>query len=161
MASVVQYFLVVVFVAAALMKIASHDGFLRTLTAIPWLPLRVARVTAHAVPMLELAVGALLLAAPRAGALAALVSLGVFTGVVAGEVALRHDFRCGCFGAAATGSGGRGTLARNAGLLAAAGALLVLPASFEPGAVLLGAGLGFAFLLGEVGLETVRLERGK
>ena len=89
MTSLCQAFVAVVFVGAALAKLADYGGFLRALTGLEWISVGRARFLARAIPGLEL-------------------------------------------------------------LLAA---LVVLSRSTALGAVLVGAALGFAFLLVEVGLE--------
>ena len=156
MAALCQWLLLTIFVGAALGKIESYDTFLRTLTAIPWLPLRAARIAARGVPLIELAVAVALLAAPRAGAIAALATLAVFTGVVGVELAAGRRFACGCFGGAAVRPADGTYLARNALLVAAAAGLVVRPGDRPVGAALVGVGAGLALLLVELTVETFR-----
>jgi hypothetical protein len=158
-AAACQWFLSVVFAGAAVTKLGGYDRFLRTLTPIPWLSLRAARITARAIPLLELVLVVLLLAVSRIGAGVALATLAVFSAVVARELAAGREFRCGCFGAASAGPAGKPILARNAVLALPALLLLALPHTLPLGAVLVGLGLGFAFLVAEVGYETLTLGR--
>jgi hypothetical protein len=157
MAALCQWLLLTIFVGAALGKIGSHDTFLRTLAAIPWLPLRAARIAARGIPILELAIAAALLAAPRAGAIAALATLAVFTAVVGVELAAGRRFACGCFGGAALRPADRTFLGRNAVLVAAAAGLLLRPGDRPLGAALVGVGAGLALLLAELVVETFRM----
>jgi Methylamine utilisation protein MauE len=156
LAGLCQWFLVTIFVGAALGKVGSHHTFLRTLVAIPWLPLRGARVAARGVPIFELAVAAALIAAPRAGAIAALATLGAFTAVVTVEVAAGRRFACACFGGAAARPADGSYVVRNAILVAAAVALVARPDDRPLGAALVGVGAGFALLLVELTVETFR-----
>jgi uncharacterized membrane protein YphA (DoxX/SURF4 family) len=86
------------------------------------------RPAAIALPWLEVAIGALLVAqyGGRATALAALVLLAAFTAGVALRVSRHDDVPCACFGALSTARVTGRTLARNVVLiaLAAAGALV-------------------------------------
>lgn len=74
---------------------------------------------ARAVPLAELLVATVLLAAPRAGGVAATVLLAAFTAVLAPAVARGAEVSCGCFGTASHAPITTTTLLRN-GLLAAA-----------------------------------------
>lgn len=159
MAALLQWFLFVVFMGAALTKLAGYDRFLRALVSLPWLGPPNARRAARGIPLLELVLAALLLSVPRIGSLVALLTLVVFTTVVGTELAAGRDFRCSCFGGAGGQSAGKSTLLRNALLGAAAAWLLVLPPSSEAGAMLVGLALGLMFLLIEIGAETMKLER--
>lgn len=160
MAAFVQGFLFVVFLGAALTKLAGRDEFLRTLAAIPWLRLSLARVAAGVVPALELAVAGLIVVLPVVGGAAALVALGVFTAVVGHEIAAGRDLRCGCFGGTNGRSAGRKTVLRNGLLAAAALGAIALPHSYAPEALLAGFGLGLLLLLLEVGADTIDAARG-
>jgi Methylamine utilisation protein MauE len=160
-ATVLQAFLLVVLASAGAMKLAGHDRFLRTLTALPWLPLPAARVGARAVPLAELGVAAVLGASPRVGAVAAMAALALFTGVILREIGAGRRFRCGCFGGTDSQVVGAVTLARNAALVAAAAGVLALPRSHEPGAILTGLGIGLLFLLVEIGTDTLGVPRGR
>jgi hypothetical protein len=161
MAALLQWFLFVVFVGAAVTKLMGYDRFLRTLAALPWLNAVNARLAARAIPVVELALAVLLLFLPRLGAVAALATLVLFTTVVATELLAGRDFRCGCFGGANAQPAGTSTLIRNAFLGGVAVALVALPPSTEIGATLMGVALGLLFLLLEVGAEAVRLERAQ
>jgi hypothetical protein len=152
--SLCQAFVAVVFVGAALAKLADYGGFLRALTGLEWLSVGRARFLARAIPILELVLAALVVALPRVGGVAVFATLVVFTAVAARELVAGRSFRCGCFGATATTPVGRSLLFRNAFLAVPAVALVVLSHSAAFGAVLVGVALGFVFLLVEVGLET-------
>lgn len=155
MAGFGQAFLVVVLVAASAAKLAGPGRFLRSLTSLPWLSLSAARALTRFVPLAELGVAALLVVVPVAGAIAALVLLTVFTGVLALELAAGRSFSCGCFGGTESRPAGPVTLLRNVVLVAAAVAIVAPPRDAEPGAFLAGAGAGLLFLVLEVGSETL------
>jgi uncharacterized membrane protein YphA (DoxX/SURF4 family) len=78
------------------------------------------RALARAVPVAELSVATALLAAPRAGGVAATVLLAAFTAVLGPSVARGADVPCHCFGTASRAPVTTTTLLRN-GLLIAAG----------------------------------------
>jgi uncharacterized membrane protein YphA (DoxX/SURF4 family) len=80
------------------------------------------RPAAIALPWLEVATGALLVAqfGGRTTAVAALVLLVGFTAVVAQKVARHDDAPCACFGALSTGRVTGRTLGRNVVLIAVA-----------------------------------------
>lgn len=59
-----------------------------------------ARPLALGVPLVELATAVLLIAAPRAGGIASLVLLVIFTGVLVRAIASGVTAPCNCFGAA-------------------------------------------------------------
>jgi uncharacterized membrane protein YphA (DoxX/SURF4 family) len=86
------------------------------------------RPAAVALPWLEVAIGALLVAqyGGRVTALAALLLLTAFTAAVALRISRNDDVPCACFGALSTARVTGRTLARNVVLiaLAAVGALL-------------------------------------
>ena len=159
MAAAAQAFLITVLAGAGLVKLVEHDAFLRTLAGLPWLPVRLARVSARAVPLLELTLASLLVVVPRVGAAASLATLVAFTGVVGGELAAGRRFRCGCFGGAGIRAVGANTLLRNALLLTGGIVLLAAPYSFGAPASLSGFGLGMLLLLSEIGAETLALGR--
>jgi uncharacterized membrane protein YphA (DoxX/SURF4 family) len=84
------------------------------------------RVLARLVPAVEAGVALALVVRPRAGALAALVLLGLFTVVLARAVRSGTSATCACFGTAASArSVSSVELARNAGLAGLAVAALV------------------------------------
>jgi Methylamine utilisation protein MauE len=151
--SLCQAFVAVVFLGAALAKLADYGGFLRALTGIGWLSVGRARFLARAIPVLEFLLAALVVALPRVGGVAVVATLTVFTAVAARELVAGRSFHCGCFGATATTPVGPSLVVRNALLAVPAVALVVLSRSTVLGAVLVGVALGFAFLLVEVGLE--------
>ena len=155
MGTVAQAFLAVVFLGAAAGKAADYGGFLRTLAGLSWLPLRLARFAARAIPIAELGLAAAFFLLPKFAAVAALVMLAVFTTVAITELTAGRHFACGCFGVTSTRGADWTLFARN-GLIAAAGiALIVLPVIREPGAALVGLACGFAFLLVQVGGEAL------
>ncbi|HEX2050013.1 MAG TPA: MauE/DoxX family redox-associated membrane protein [Actinomycetota bacterium] len=155
MAAVFRWALLVLFVAASATKLHDHDRFLRTLTSIPWLPPRRARVAARAVPVVELFIALLLAVSPRAGAAAAVVTLAVFTGVVVTEIASGRRFECRCFGGTGTRAAGTATVARNAALIAAAAMVLLGEPSYPLPAALAGAGVGLLVVLVEIGTDVL------
>lgn len=126
--------LAAVFVRAGAAKLArpatASAGF-----AALGLPL--AGPAARAVPVAELVVAALLLGRPRAGGVAAMALLGLFSAVVARAVLGGSTAPCNCFGAASPGPVSVVDLARNLGLagLAVAAALAAEPVLPAPGAV--------------------------
>jgi hypothetical protein len=162
-ASACQAFLAVIFAVAAWAKLERRDDFVRTLVSLPWLSVALARRLALVIPVVELAVAALVVALPKIGAASALALLVVFSAVIATELVAGRAFRCGCFGGASTGtrSAGKSALARNCVLGAAATVLLVVPSSVSPGAILFGIGVGLSFLLLEVAGETLLAARAR
>lgn len=87
---------------------------------------------ASAVPAAELALAALLLVRPRAGGIAALVTLSVFSAVLARASTSGAGVSCGCFGTAHARPVSAADLVRN-GLLAVAAAMaLTTPAAVRP-----------------------------
>jgi hypothetical protein len=150
---------VIVLVSAGTSKLAQRERFLRALAALPWLPLRVARPASTAIPVVEIALGAALVIAPRPAALAVALVMSIFTLVVARELAFGNAFRCGCFGGAGVRVAGADTLARNAVVIAAAAVVVVEPLTPSMPASLTGAGLGLLLLLYEVGADTIALAR--
>jgi len=159
--SLLQWFLVVVFAGAAAAKLAERNQFLRTLTTLPWLSVRGARLGSVAVPTSELIVAVVLVAAPQLGAAAALAALSVFTVIVVVELLSGRDFRCGCFGGAHGQPAGWWTVARNILLSAAAGFVIVLRPETTLPAGLVGTGIGLIFVLAEVGVGTMTLARAR
>lgn len=159
MATVAQAFLAVVFFGAAAGKAADYGGFLRTLSSLPWLPLRLARFAARAIPMGEFALGAAFFVLPSLAAVAALAMLGVFSTVAVIEIASGRKFECGCFGVTSTRGADWTLFARNGVIAAAAIAVLAVPLVREPGAVLVGVAAGSMFLLAQIGGETLGLIR--
>jgi uncharacterized membrane protein YphA (DoxX/SURF4 family) len=124
MSAAATLLLAVTFAAAAIAKLRAPQPFVATLTAL--VSARAARPLARAVPVLELALAAALVAglAPRLMALVSLVLLGVFS-LALGR--LRQDPglpSCNCFGAGGDPGGG---LVRNALLAVAALVVLVAP----------------------------------
>lgn len=152
-------FLVIVLVSAGTSKLAQRDRFLRALSGLRWLPLDAARKASIAVPVVEIALGGALVFAPRPAGYAVLAVLAAFTLVVARELAFGEAFRCGCFGGAGVRVAGGDTLARNAVLLGAAGAVLLDPSTASFPAMLTGVGVGLLLLLYEVGADTIALAR--
>lgn len=108
--------LAVAFVRAAAAKLARPD---RTAAGFAALGLPRPGFLARAVPLLELAVAALLGALPRLGGVAAFTLLAAFTVVLARAVKAGVTTGCTCFGAVSTEPVSRRDLLRN-GLLAAA-----------------------------------------
>ena len=154
MGTVAQWFLVVVFSGAALAKLEDRGSFLRALSTIPWVSVDLARRLSRLVPLVELAIAALLVVAPRAGAVTAVAALLVFTAVVASELAAGRQFSCGCFGGGATAPADWKTLARNGLLVAVGAAVVALPGS-GVGAVLFGVACGVALVVAETAVQTL------
>jgi hypothetical protein len=111
---------------AAAVKLRSPNSTAAALSAleIPGLSSgsgRAANRVARLLPTAEIAVAGLLVAAPRLGALAAVVMFGVFT-VVVGRVLVTkpgESIRCGCFGAS-SGPITAATVVRNVVLIVCA-----------------------------------------
>ena len=118
--------LALVFAVAAVAKLADRSSFARTLGSFG-VPNRLAPAGSIAIPLAELAVAALLFPAGTArwGAFAALVLLAVFCVAIARVLVRGDEVDCGCFGEVAATRVTRRTLARNAGLGAVAGAVVV------------------------------------
>ena len=104
------------FVRAAAAKLARPD---QTGAGFRALGLPRAALLARAIPLAELTVAALLVAAPAAGGVVAFVLLGVFTVVLARAVRAGVSTGCTCFGAVSSEPVSRSDILRN-GLLAAA-----------------------------------------
>lgn len=109
-------------IAKALRPAAAKSGFVR-------LGVPAAAAAARVVPLGELGLAVLLLVRPRAGALAALAALAVFSAVLARAVARGATRGCACFGPGGESARLSTALLRN-GLLA-----LAAPAAWagEPG----------------------------
>jgi peroxiredoxin len=125
--------LAAVFAVAAIAKLADQAGS-RSSAEVFGVPRRLAPAVAFAVPCCELAVAAALLTAGLAGvgALAGLVLLVAFTGVIARSMRRGEAPDCHCFGQLAAKPVGAATLIRNAGLAAVAGAIAIAGSS-DPG----------------------------
>ncbi|HSL58659.1 MAG TPA: MauE/DoxX family redox-associated membrane protein [Acidimicrobiales bacterium] len=89
--------LALVFVVAGVAKLVRPR---RTATAFALLGLPIPRVLALVVPLAEILVAALLVAAPSVGGAAALVALAFFTTLIVGKLRRGDRVPCGCFGAA-------------------------------------------------------------
>ena len=113
--TVAAFLLAVVFAVAAVVKATSHRS---TVTELTGLRVPVPRLVARALPPVELAVAALLVASPRAGAVAAAGLLVPFTAVVGRAVLAGAEVSCGCLGSLSREPVSLATLARNGVLLA-------------------------------------------
>lgn len=91
--------LAAVFAWAGAVKVVAP---VRTAAAFRNLGLPVPAVLSRLVPVGEMSIAALLVVAPRRGALAALASLGVFTAVVLMALHSGKRAGCGCFGGSNT-----------------------------------------------------------
>lgn len=134
--------LAAVFVRAGAAKVAQPAQ-----TAMSFVALGVpaAGSAARAVPVVELLVAVTLLAAPRAGALAALALLLPFTAVLVRAVGSGSQTPCTCFGAARADPVSRVDVVRNAMLGALAVAAATAPEPAVPGpAAIVAAGAAFA-----------------
>jgi len=120
--------LVVVFGLAAAGKLADRAGGRRALVDLG-IPERFTAAGAVLLPLAELAVAAALLVGPwaRLGAAGALALLGLFSFVVALNLAAGRQTDCHCFGRLPSSRIGAATLVRN-GMLAVLSALLLGPA---------------------------------
>jgi uncharacterized membrane protein YphA (DoxX/SURF4 family) len=110
------------FIAAALPKLQDPAGFAKAVGHYHLLPETAGRVTALALPVLELLAGAcLILGVLDAGASLVVLSLMiVFTAAVGSAVARGLDISCGCFDTEAGAKVGLAKVAENAGLTAVA-----------------------------------------
>ena len=114
--------LAAVFVVAAVAKAFDRPGTRRALEQFG-VPAAVVPAAALVLPVVELAVAALLLpeATAQAGAIAAAALLAAFTVAVGVALARGTEAECHCFGAVSAHPVGPGTLGRNVALLALAG----------------------------------------
>ncbi len=119
-----------IFLAAALAKIADPAGFALQVAHYRILPPALVHVPAILLPWIELLAGLSLVLGIRArsGAWFALGSLVVFTAAVGFAMARGLNFECGCFGTLGATRVGMGKLVQNLAMLAVAGA-----ASFDEG----------------------------
>lgn len=123
--------LAAVFVLAAAAKLARpHDAS----GAFRALGLPAPGALAWGVPVVELVLGAALLAAPRAGAAGALAVLGAFSAVLLRAVRAGVTAPCACFGTASSRPVSSADLVRNGllGVLAACALLAPRPAVPNP-----------------------------
>lgn len=125
---IVRVLLAVTFAVAGLAKLRDRDGTAAAAVGLG-LPARVAPTVARVLPAVELVLAAALVPAgtARPAAVVAAVLLGAFTTLVLGAVATGRTVECHCFGSAGTHPAGPRTLARNAGLIAAAGVVAWSP----------------------------------
>ncbi|NVD73619.1 hypothetical protein HUX88_24215 [Duganella sp. BJB1802] len=129
---ILRYFVALLMLAAATAKLRDLAGFRDNLASLFGMGPALRALAAPAVVAAELAVAALLLGGlARAGLLAALLMLGVFTALVGYKFYTQSVVRCGCFGEAERSLSGLDLL-RNALVMAAIGAGLALPAGFAP-----------------------------
>lgn len=144
--------LAAVFVRGGAAKLARPQV---TATGFAALGVPAAVVLAGAVPVIELLVAVALVAAPRAGAVAALVVLAAFSAVLGRALRAGADAPCACFGTARTDPVSTTDLVRNGLLVVAAAAALTAarPASPSPGAVVAAA---VSFAAGLALLATLR-----
>ncbi len=94
-----RWYLGVLFVGACLHKIADPGAFAVDVATYDIVPLALVNVTAIALPWVELAAGALLLAGwrVRAGALLVTAMMAVFLAALVIALARGLDMSCGCF----------------------------------------------------------------
>jgi hypothetical protein len=119
-----------VFLWAAAAKLARRDEAVRGMRA---LRLPAAPLLARAVPAVELALAAVLLAAPRVGGTAALVVLAAFSAVLLRAITGGVTSPCACFGTAAAEPVSSLELVRNALLGVLAACALLAPRPVVPG----------------------------
>jgi uncharacterized membrane protein YphA (DoxX/SURF4 family) len=103
----------------------------RTAAGFTRLKVPAPRIAAVAVPVVELAAAVVLLARPRAGAVAALALLVGLTAFAATRLAQGLDVSCGCFGGAREEPLTIAVLVRN-GLLVTAAAVAAIAADVRP-----------------------------
>jgi peroxiredoxin/uncharacterized membrane protein YphA (DoxX/SURF4 family) len=176
--------LALVFAVAGIAKLRDRPGTRAAFEGFG-VPGKLVGTFAVVVPMAELVVAALLFPArtAAAGALGAVVLLGLFTAAIAWNLALGRAPDCNCFGQLHSAPAGWKTLARNVGLLGIAGlvlagslaeappsavawlgglegaALLALALGVATTAMLAIGGLTFVSLLRSYGRLLVRLDR--
>lgn len=124
--SFAQLLLTVVFAVAGFAKLLDRGAF-EEATAAFGVPRKLASTVSFAVPLLELAVAAALVAAPtaRTGAVGALVLLALFSAAVTRVLRLGSTPDCNCFGGITQTEIGRGTLLRNLSLAGVAAFVIV------------------------------------
>ncbi|MDQ3151159.1 MAG: DoxX family membrane protein [Actinomycetota bacterium] len=125
-----------VWMVAGATKVTDLDGSVRAVRAYRLLPEPLAQVVGAGLPVAEIALGLLLIAGlgVRAGAMASAVLLIVFMAGIGAAWARGLRIDCGCFGAGGDLAAGErprygAELARDAGLLLAAGWLAWRPGS--------------------------------
>lgn len=112
----------ILFLAASLAKLGDVAAFAQQLHNYRAVPIWSENLFAMAIPWIEMMAGLSLVFGirPRAGAVVAIVLLGVFTLAVAVAWARGLDFECGCFGKASASRIGLKKLAENAAYLVVA-----------------------------------------
>jgi uncharacterized membrane protein YphA (DoxX/SURF4 family) len=143
--------LAVVFAWAGVAKLRTPAATAATFRA---LRLPAHGVLARTVPLAELALAALLVAAPRFGGPVAVVLLGGFTLLLARRLGRGETVSCGCFGSARQAPIAATDLVRNGLLIGLAVAVAVLAAPAVPGLSALVAGTA-AIAIGAVALALV------
>ena len=109
----------VVFLAAAVTKIADLPTFAGQVHNFRLVPVATESLIAMTLPWVELMAGLSLVLGvrPRAGAVVALVLMAAFTTGVGSAWARGLDFECGCFGKASAQTVGASKFFENVGLL--------------------------------------------
>ena len=130
---IVRLALALVFIASGISKLRSLEGS-RTAAADLGVPSRLAPLVGTALPVVELAVAALLVVAPsgRAPAAAAALLLATFTAVLAANIARGRRPACRCFGEVHAKPISGATIVRNVVLLAGAVAVAVAGGGDDP-----------------------------
>jgi len=147
--------LAAVFVRAAAAKLARRD---QTAESFAALRLPAARPLAHLVPVLELVLAVVLIAAPRVGGIAALVLLVAFTAVLVRAITSGVGAPCNCFGAASAEPISCADVLRNLLLASLAVGALFAPAPERPSPADAGLVIGLC-ALGAVTVLTARRRR--
>lgn len=108
-----------VFIWAALAKIADLSGFANDVHNFRLLPLALENVFAMTIPWIELVAGVALImnVAPRSGLLVLGVLLVVFMGAILLAIIRNLDIDCGCFGTSDASKTGWTTLIRDVAFL--------------------------------------------
>lgn len=111
-----------VFLAAAVTKIADPAAFAGQVHNYRLAPIAVENLIAMTLPWVELVAGLSLVLGvrARAGAIVAFVLMGIFTIGVGSAWARGLDFECGCFGKASAQTIGASKFLQNVGLVAVA-----------------------------------------
>lgn len=118
-----------VFLWAGVPKLLDPAGFAQDISNYNLLPDAVVGYVAAIVPVVEIVVALALVAGVEAkgAAVVAGAMLAVFAAAMGQAMARGIDLSCGCFGNAAEATVGWGSIARNAGLIAACALVVVGP----------------------------------
>lgn len=152
-ASLAALIVAAVFTIAAISKLMAPEKTAREFTN---LGLPVANLLARLVPVAELAVVGVLLAAPRLGGLLAVLLISGFTVVLLNVLQSGRSVSCGCLGSLSDEPISYWTIARNGGLLLTATAASAVESLQVPGLAVVLVG-GSALLLVAVAVQLAKL----